>query len=550
MAENDKYVIEVEAKTNGAQQKLEGVAKATKNVGKAAADTKAQSQDLGKTLGGVAEAGSNVAASFGPAGSSIALVANAIRGLKAAMSGVAGGITVLIGAVVGIFSVITSKIREYDQLAEELAKKEKKRFQEMLEAKAKANELKFDASVRELEREKRAADDATHANQQLLNAKRAMMNAEEQEQLLNLDIAEKRELAAAVGDTEAQERIRRSYAAQRTDLQHQQRGRALVEAKEDAATELTTAQSDKVAIEKRIALENERRASFGQERDALEAERAELFATGQAYYGRYNVNGKRMVFTRNKRAQQFIQRDYQMRLDDITKRQKEYEEKRATSNFDAQAESDLTNVNTRIETARGRFDLAEKKLAMHEGVESSLISVSQALSDKEYAHSIAMRRQQEKEKAEEETKRAKEKADADAKKEATRQKKITDLETTYQKELDDVSTLESEATGYRMQLSHAEGGVQSARIAHARALQTQTRNRQRYGSMYERSQQSLADSGAVLRTAEGLKNAEETFNKAAEAAEKFFKTFDSALKREQGEAERAAQRLKAARETN
>ncbi len=543
MADNDKYVIEVDAKTNGAQQKLEGVAKATKNVGKATADTKAQSQDLGKTLGGVAEAGSNVAASFGPAGSSIALVANAIRGLKAAMSGVAGGITVLIGAVIGIFSVITSKIREYDQQAEELAQKEKERFQEMLEAKAKANELKFDASVRELEREKRAADDATNANQQLLNTKRAMLNAEEQEQLLTLDIAEKRDLAAAVGDTEAQERIRRTYAAQRTNLQHQQRGRALVNAKEDAAAELAMAQNDKVAIEKRIALENERRASFGQERDALEAERAELFATGQAYYGRYNVNGKPMIFTRNAQAQKFIQGDYQMRLNDITKRQKAYEEARATSGFDAQAISDLTTAETRIATAQGNFNLASKKLTMHAGVEANLISAAQTLSDREYAHRQAQKKEQEE-------KRAKEAAEAEAKAEAERQKKITEAEAVVEKERDDVSALEAEAAGYRTQLAHAADGVQVARTAHARTVQTQIRNRQRLGSRYDRSQQLLADSGALLRTAEGLRNAETAFNKAAEAANNFFKTFDAALKREQGEAERAAQRLKAAREMN
>lgn len=53
-----------------------------------------------------------------------------------------------------------------------------------------------------------------------------------------------------------------------------------------------------------------------------------------------------------------------------------------------------------------------------------------------------------------------------------------------------------------------------------------------------------------MRTQARAEEAEAAFRRAAEAAEAFFKTFDAALKRESGEAERAAQRAKAARETN
>ena len=101
-----------------------------------------------------------------------------------------------------------------------------------------------------------------------------------------------------------------------------------------------------------------------------------------------------------------------------------------------------------------------------------------------------------------------------------------------------------------MGLDTRASAVQGAQEAYAAAVQRRTQNAARLGSLYATSRTAAQDEGAILRTAQNMKRAEEAFNQAASAAEAFFKTFDAALKREQGEAERAAQRAKAARETN
>lgn len=146
--------------------------------------------------------------------------------------------------------------------------------------------------------------------------------------------------------------------------------------------------------------------------------------------------------------------------------------------------------------------------------------------------------------------RAKAQREAEAQKAAERQRRIQEADALAAKEAEDVTRLQGEAMAHRATLDAAQGDVTRAREAYGAALRRQRGHQARFGSGYARSFTAGKDDAAVSRAAEEAAQAEAAFRQAAQAAEAFFKTFDAALKRERGEADRAAQRAKAARETN
>ena len=410
--------------------------------------------------------------------------------------------------------------------------------------KLEADRIRLDNSVRELEREKSAADAAAAANQGLLQAKRAQLVANDQAILAEIDLAEQQDLAKAIGDPERQAEVRRIYARQREDHAHAMTGRQLKQGLEDAKASRAAAVADKETAQATLAAWDKEGAAFADERQALEARRQALFDSGRAYYGRFtDAQGNRMIFTRDAEASKFIRQGYQAELTGISAREADYKKRRTAAGIDANAALAIQGAEGRIAVADANIATQRALIANHEGIQSQLIQTRQETTERQAQWDKAQR---------EEAQRQREKAkqEAEEAKAAARAKRIQEADADAAKEAGDVTALQDEAAATRAGLDARYGEVQRARQAHASALQRRSTNSARMGSMYGGSFTAAQDEGAILRSAQSMQRAEEAFNQAAEAAEKFFKTFDAALKREQGEADRAAQRAKAARETN
>lgn len=525
---NEDFVIKITADSADAEKKLDNVTKATQKVGNAAKSTGTQSQNLGKTLGGVAEAGSNVASAFGPAGSAIALAANAIRGLKAAMSGVAGGLTVVIGAVVGIFATLKQKVEEYDQKQEELRQKEKERLDEALQAKIKVDAMRLDNSVKELEREKAAADAATQANQNLLAAKRAMLSAEDQARFAQIDLEEQEGLIDAVGDPDTSNRVRQEANRKRAQLNYDIEGRKLYEGRNDIQTGIDQAEANKTAAIEELA-------KWDAEGQGYQKELADLDAQRQDYIDRRlvrNRGGLKVYY--DKQVQDFFNGGYDRQRQDILARQAAYNDRRKNDGVDARTALQITNANSAIAVGRQNLQTQDLKIQTHETTGANLLSAQQALVRTQNSYAEQVKQEQEAQRQAQEQARQQREAEAQAQREAQRQARIEEAQGNYNAAQNDVAQLQAE----HQQVNGAyAAGQQRVQLLSRRLTEAQ------------KGSGGRTDADQIKAAARALGEARKELVALSKAAESFNASYAKRLQKEEDEAAKALQRLNAARES-
>lgn len=523
MAADDKYVISVEAKTDDAEKKLKAVANATEQVGNASKKTAKDAQNLSGVVGQAAEAASSMGGAFGGAGRVVAIFSASLRALKMALAGATGGISLLIGAIATAVAAVVGLFQRHGEKLKAFEKEQKRIHASEMQRITELNNAKLQAIQQEFERTKTASDALLASLIQVDAANRRLLSAQEQAELSVIDADEQKALAKAVGDAQRQGEIRQDYAFRRAEVSRRYRTKTL-------EADLARASEESRAAGRSVAQIAEKRRSQNATIDEAEAKRQAL--------GKSIENQKELLawmertgvrFTQGQKAvdaQKATLMEMQGEYDGLTESLKRMREalestqRELTIAVDAQTAAKRGEQAVRLQLETHMTTSAEAERGMREN----------QLADRRVTHERAKA--------------------AEAQKAAERQRRIQEADALAAKEAEDVTRLQGEAMAHRATLDAAQGDVTRAREAYGAALRRQRGHQARFGSGYARSFTAGKDDAAVSRAAEEAAQAEAAFRQAAQAAEAFFKTFDAALRREQGEAERAAQRAKAARETN
>lgn len=520
---DDKYIIQVEAKTDEAKKKLTEVAKATENVGKAAKATSKEAKTLSGVVGQAAEAASSMGGAFGGAGRVVALFSASLRALKMALAGATGGISLLIGAIATAVASVVNLFQRHKEELKAFEEAQRQCAQSTEASLQRLNQARLEGLSKSYAEANNAATAMLSTTERLAAAHRQWVEANLQWNLSMLDKAEQEALSGAVGDSRAQEDIKARYAQERARVS----GEAALQ---NAQNDLTNANTTLEAAKDRRNAKSGQLADTQQTLDEALARRDLLIRRldSNAYDLNHGIGDKGQKMEEKGR----LEGAYKATLDEIKALEAALPKLR--QELDALT-SELSVAETGVTVATLNLETTQNK---------------NATTPKTFANAQAERSTQRKRADAEAAAREKAKQEAEEAKAAARAKRIQEADADAAKEAGDVEALQDEAATLRAGLDARARDVQSARSAHAAALQRRSKNNARMGSMYGGSFTAAQDEGAILRSAQSMQRAEEAFNQAAEAAEKFFKTFDAALKREQGEADRAAQRAKAARETN
>ena len=519
---DDKYIIQVEAKTDEAKKKLTEVAKATENVGKAAKATGTEAKTLSGVVGQAAEAASSMGGAFGGAGRAVSLFSASLRALKMALAGATGGISLLIGAIGAALAAVINLFQRHKEELKAFEEAQRQCAQSTEASLQRLNQARLEGLSKSYAEANNAATAMLSTTERLAAAHRQWVEANLQWNLSMLDKAEQEALSGAVGDSRAQEDIKARYAQERARVS----GEAALQ---NAQNDLTNANTTLEAAKDRRNAKSGQLADTQQTLDEALARRDLLIRRldSNAYDLNRGIGDKGQKMEEKGR----LEGAYKATLDEIKALEAALPKLR--QELDALT-SELSVAETGVTVATLNLETTQNK---------------NATTPKTFANAQAERTTQRKRADAEAAAREKAKQEAEEAKAAARAKRIQEAAAAA-KEAGDVAALQDEAATLRAGLDARARDVQSARSAHAAALQRRSKNNARMGSMYGGSFTAAQDEGAILRSAQSMQRAEEAFNQAAEAAEKFFKTFDAALKREQGEADRAAQRAKAARETN
>lgn len=520
---DDKYIIQVEAKTDEAKKKFTEVAKATENVGKAAKATGKEAKTLSGVVGQAAEAASSMGGAFGGAGRVVALFSASLRALKMALAGATGGISLLIGAIATAVASVVNLFQRHKEELKAFEEAQRQCAQSTEASLQRLNQARLEGLSKSYAEANNAATAMLSTTERLAAAHRQWVEANLQWNLSMLDKAEQEALSGAVGDSRAQEDIKARYAQERARVS----GEAALQ---NAQNDLTNANTTLEAAKDRRNAKSGQLADTQQTLDEALARRDLLIRRldSNAYDLNHGIGDKGQKMEEKGR----LEGAYKATLDEIKALEAALPKLR--QELDALT-SELSVAETGVTVATLNLETTQNK---------------NATTPKTFANAQAERTTQRKRADAEAAAREKAKQEAEEAKAAARAKRIQEADAAAAKEAGDVAALQDEAATLRAGLDARARDVQSARSAHAAALQRRSKNNARMGSMYGGSFTAAQDEGAILRSAQSMQRAEEAFNQAAEAAEKFFKTFDAALKREQGEADRAAQRAKAARETN
>lgn len=513
MAADDKYVISVEAKTDDAEKKLKAVANATEQVGNASKKTAKDAQNLSGVVGQAAEAASSMGGAFGGAGRVVAIFSASLRALKMALAGATGGISLLIGAiatavaaVVGLFQRHKEELKAFEEQQRQTAQNTQANLQRL-------NQARLDGLTKSYADAEASANALLSTTERLAATHRQWVDANLQWNLSMLDKEEQEALAGAVGDSRAQEDIKARYAAQR--------------ARVSGEAALQNAQNDVSSAE----------AKHGAARETREAKAAQLSDTAAAREAAI-AKRDRIVRRLNGLNASLAESDTPERRERIGRLEGAYkatlEEIRALDAALPKLRQELNALTAEVSVAESGVSIAKLNLETTKNKNAS--------SRQSVANADAERNTQRARAEAEAAARAKAQQEAEQAKADARAQRIQEADALAAKEAGDVDALQAQAAQHRAALSGAQGQLQRARQAHASAVQRQGSRRT---SLF-----AAQDAGTVAHTAAEARRAEEAFTQAAKAAEAFFKTFDAALRREQGEAERAAQRAKAARETN
>lgn len=522
MAEDDKYVIKVEADTGDAKKNLEAVANATKKVGQTSKETAKDTRNLSGVVGQAAEAACSMGGAFGGAGRAIAIFSAPLRALKLALAGATGGISLLIGAIATAVAAIINLFRRHKEELKAFEENQKQLTQTTQENLRRLNQTRLDGLAKAYDEANVKANALLSTADRVAAAHRQWVDANLQWNLSELDRKEQEELAGTIGDTRRQEDIRANYAGQRTRV--------------TAEAALQNAQNDRASADTRLT---HAREVQGAKATQLETTMAALQAATdkrERLVKRMETNDNMIqCFGRTERRHAEkgrLEGAYKTTLEEI----------KALEAAIPRLKRELEDLSTGMHVAERQVDIADLNLdAQRNKVETGRRATTNATEERR----LSRQRADAEARARQEERAAMEQQKAEA-----HRRRIEEADTLAAREAEDVAGLRQTADGMRAGLSEAQAGVQRVRAAYAAAVQRQGENVARMGSLYGRSRASRADAGAVMRTAEEMRRAEEAFRQAASAAETFFKTFDAALKREQGEADRAAQRAKAARETN
>lgn len=520
---DDKYVISVEAKTDDAEKKLKDVANATEQVGKASKATAKDAKNLSGMVGQAAEAASAMGGAFGGAGRVVALFSASLRALKLALTGATGGISLLIGAVATAVAAVVGLFQRHKEKLREFEKEQKRIHAEEMRRIADLNSAKLQAIQQEFERTKTASDALLASLLQVDAANRKLLSAQEQAELSAIDAEEQKALAGAVGDTRRQGEIRQDFAFRRAGVSRRYRTQTL-------EADVARASEEANAAGRTVAQLAEKRRSQRAAIDEAEAKRQKV--------GENIANQKELLAWMERTGVRFTQgqKAVDTQKETLAAMQGEY---------DGLTQS-LKAMREEVEATQRELRIAvdAQTAAKRSGQAARLLLETHASTSAE-----AERGARENQLAERKAAQARDREETE-KKAAARRRRIEEADALAAKEAADVVALEGERDRVLGARADAERNLRGIRGRLSTARGTAAANRARLGGLYGMSRQSEGDANAIAGLERALRQAEATFLRLSKAAEAFDKAFESRLSKERAEAERAAQRARAARETN